>query len=446
MTYPLSERYILNRQYRIESVLGSGGFGKTYRATVNRNDVELKSRAIKQLTFSARNADERADVIERFRKEAETLDRLRHSQIPMLHDYRLETDHRGVENLYLVMELIQGQTLTELIDQHGSQEDRWVQQLVLGLLNVIKYIHHKGIIHRDIKPDNVILRRDGLPVLIDFGAVKESIRTGLSNNHHQPSIMIGTDGYMPPEQRTGDPKLASDIYSLGHTAIYMLTGKEPGDRRYSWQQFAPNIDPRFAELLNQAIHTNPQQRPTAADMQSSLKILTNGGQLDYASNNGVSLNRPQVPRRPVYDEPVRRQQRPLPAPLSETCMPVQRDEEGGDHPPNLVKWGFLTGLGVISIVFVAYISTLFVQAEGDWPTVQQTVREDLQSISGQEPPVKILPPPEAEPIDPREKPSKPEKEPIPEKLPKAEQLEPVSGVIVGDPRFPRKYRSIVSKC
>lgn len=101
-----------------------------------------------------------------------------------------------------------------------------VGRLLVDLLSVLAYVHKQNVIHRDIKPDNVILRRrDHKPVLIDFGIVKEVLRAGDRNPTH--SMMAGTPGYVSPEQATGRPVFASDLYGLGATAIFLLTGKNP---------------------------------------------------------------------------------------------------------------------------------------------------------------------------------------------------------------------------
>ena len=123
------------------------------------------------------------------------------------------------------------------------------------------------IVHRDIKPDNIILRhRDGKPVLIDFGAVRETMGTVLnSQGSSTNSIVIGTPGYMPSEQAMGRPVYVSDLYSLGITAIYLLTGKQPQELEIDshtgeilWHSYALNVSPTFAVIIDRAIAYHPR--------------------------------------------------------------------------------------------------------------------------------------------------------------------------------------------
>lgn len=274
---------LLNNRYQVIQVIGAGGFGETFLA----EDTHLPSRrhcVIKQLKPITNNDPQTYKIIQqRFEREAATLEYLAEScnQIPKLYAYFSENGQ-----FYLVQEWIHGQTLTKIIQAKGSESEATVQQILLNLLLVLDYVHSKGIIHRDIKPDNIILRAlDGKPVLIDFGAVKETIRSVVSSpDYHTRSLVIGTPGYMPSEQAVGRPVYATDIYSLGLTAIYLLTGKHPQELltdlqtgEILWQQHAPNVSPQFRMILNQAIKPHPGDRYSTAskmlhDLQSASHI------------------------------------------------------------------------------------------------------------------------------------------------------------------------------
>ncbi|MBN4002901.1 serine/threonine protein kinase [Nostoc sp. LPT] len=273
---------LLNNRYQVIQVIGAGGFGETFLA----EDVHMPSRrrcVIKQLKPITNNDPQTYQLIQqRFEREAATLEYLGESshQIPKLYAYFSENGQ-----FYLVQEWIHGQTLTKIVEAKGFEDETAVRQILLSLLSVLDYVHSKGIIHRDIKPDNIILRSaDGNPVLIDFGAVKETIRSVVNSpGYPTRSLVIGTPGYMPSEQAVGRPVYATDIYSLGLTAIYLLTGKHPQGLltdlktgEILWQQHAPNISSQLAAVLNQAIRPHAGDRySTASKMLYALQSATN---------------------------------------------------------------------------------------------------------------------------------------------------------------------------
>ena len=233
---------LLNNRYKIIRDLATGGFGHTFLA----EDTYLPSRrhcVIKQLK-PVNNSPQTFQLVQgRFQREAAILEKLGESshQIPKLYAYFEEAGQ-----FYLVQEFIQGQTLTDLVRVSGVLSDYSVQNILLDLLPVLDYVHGQGIIHRDVKPDNIIWREsDRKPVLIDFGAVKE-VMTAAANGH---SIVIGSPGFMPIEQASGHPTYASDLYGLGLTAIYLLTGRLPqelgvdrGTGELIWRQYAPSVN------------------------------------------------------------------------------------------------------------------------------------------------------------------------------------------------------------
>ncbi|MCJ8280431.1 MAG: serine/threonine protein kinase, partial [Rivularia sp. ALOHA_DT_140] len=268
---------LLNNRYQVIQVLGAGGFGETFLA----EDIHLPSRrrcVIKQLKPLADDPKTYEKIQQKFEREAATLEFLGEGseQIPNLFAYFSED---GL--FYLVQEWIQGQTLTDIVENQGCLNEEAVKEILLSLLPVLEYVHSKGIIHRDIKPDNIILRNSNRkPVLIDFGAVKETVRTVInSHGNTTKSMVIGTPGYMPIEQAVGRAVFATDIYSLGLTAIYLLNGKHPQELETNpqtgeiiWESDAPGISDSLQQVLNQAINPNIGNRfSTASKMLYALQ-------------------------------------------------------------------------------------------------------------------------------------------------------------------------------
>ncbi|WP_293089872.1 IMS domain-containing protein [Okeania sp. SIO3B5] len=268
----------MNNRYQIIQALSSGGFGETFLA----QDTQMPSGrycVIKQLKVVTNNPEIYQQVLQRFQREAAILEELgeTNSQIPKLYAYFSDT----AGQFYLVQEWIEGETLGKRVKTKGPMTDGDVQKILISLLSVINYIHSRNIIHRDIKPENIILRQqDDLPVLIDFGAVKDSISTAINSQNTTPiSIMIGTPGYMAFEQAAGRPVYASDLYSLGLTAIFLLTGRVPQDLdmdlqtgKIIWQKYTNNLTPKLAGILDKAIQPNISDRfAKSTEMLSALE-------------------------------------------------------------------------------------------------------------------------------------------------------------------------------
>ncbi|MDV2998675.1 MAG: Serine/threonine-protein kinase C [Chroococcopsis gigantea SAG 12.99] len=194
---------LLNNRYQILQTLARGGFGETYIAI----DTHMPSgrRCVIKKLHPALQTEEIPDWLkERFQREAAILEELGENsrQIPRLYAYFYEND-----DFYLVQEWIDGVTLTQKQAQWGNLSEVEVGDILLKLLPVLQYIHDRQIIHRDIKPDNIILRAgDELPVLIDFGVMKEAVATVLDPQRKTAySIALGTPGYMVWNRRRADP-------------------------------------------------------------------------------------------------------------------------------------------------------------------------------------------------------------------------------------------------
>lgn len=206
---------LLAGRYEVGQVLGAGGFGATYLA---RDLARFGTICVVKTLLPIRQADEVCRRL--FEREARLLADLSHPQIPKLDAY---FEHEG--RFVLVLEYVEGETLSSRLQRETRLSEAATREIVLQLLDVLSYLHARTppVIHRDVKPGNIILARDGRVVLIDFGAVREAI--GRDETH----TAIGTAGYTPIEQVAGRATPASDCYALGATALHMVSGTHPMD-------------------------------------------------------------------------------------------------------------------------------------------------------------------------------------------------------------------------
>lgn len=263
-------------QYIIRDELGHGGFSKTYLAE-DENNPSLQV-VVKEIIPLSSDPAIWQEAQHRFKIEAQVLKRLgMHSQIPELFN---SCSKQG--NFYLIQEFIEGNTLSEELRIGTQLKEDEVMSLLQGILEILNFVHQAQVIHRDIKPANIIRRqRDGKLVLIDFGAVKEISTLEESAGSVNPTISIGTPGYMPPEQGNRQARLSSDIYAVGMIGIQALTGLDPSsqirrdpDGEVIWRTWA-SISPELANILDKMVryHFNDRYQ-SASEALQALQALT----------------------------------------------------------------------------------------------------------------------------------------------------------------------------
>ena len=253
--------------YQVLRTLGRGGMGTTYLAWDRNRTVQ---NAPMLLVLKEMNADMAriAKARELFEREARILKSLEHPGIPKYYDFFVENNRK-----YIVMELIHGHNLEQFVNQRGATEPERTICWMIQICDILTYLHNlePPLVHRDIKPANLMLRNlDSRLMLLDFGAVKE-LGTALETR-------IGVEGYSAPEQYRGKPCPQSDIYGVGTTIIFLLTGKAPMQYyRYQSNKFEfdidsiPNLPTNLAEVLDIACQSDPRDRyQTAGELSEAL--------------------------------------------------------------------------------------------------------------------------------------------------------------------------------
>jgi serine/threonine-protein kinase len=299
MQPPIKVGTILQNRYHIIHVLGQGGFGRTYLAEDQRRFNELC--AIKELILATTEAYGGKKAQELFEREAATLYKIDHPQIPKFREKFAQDDR-----LFLVQDYVAGKTYHTLLVEYQAAGKAFTEsevlQLLCSLLPILEHIHKCGIIHRDISPDNLILRDvDKKPVLIDFGVVKE-LATRLSAPKQKQVTTVGKLGYSPSEQmQSGQAYPNSDLYALAVTAIVLLTAKEPAylfdetALSWNWQKWV-TVSPRFAEVLNRLLSYVPGDRYQSA--KEVLSVLQSLDQPSVPQPNRSNLQTIAVGHRP----------------------------------------------------------------------------------------------------------------------------------------------------
>jgi hypothetical protein len=283
MSSPLAPGTLIEQRYAITQVLGYGGFGRTYLAQ-DRNRFDEPC-VLKEFAPQVQGPESTQKAAELFQREAGVLYQLKHPQIPSFREL-LQVKVAGRTALFLVEQFIPGQPYSTFVETGRRLSQTEGLKLLLDLLPVLTYLHGKGVIHRDISPDNLIREeKTGQPVLIDFGSVSQVAAAATQAFGQGNLTQIRKLGYTPPEQIRGEAYPSSDLYALAVTVLVLMAGQWPSalydEARQVWDwksQLA--LDPRFAARFDRLLVPNPFDRyQSAQDLRQDLQALQASGPL-----------------------------------------------------------------------------------------------------------------------------------------------------------------------
>ncbi|HXU23799.1 MAG TPA: protein kinase [Tepidiformaceae bacterium] len=293
---------VIDERYRLEALLGTGGMAEVWLADDLRLDRAV---AIKVLRDGASDAHD-GDLISSLDREARVIARLQHPNIVGVYDTGVfEGRH------YLVMEYVQGYTLRQLLDARGRVPEPDAVRYAIPIAAALQYAHEQGVVHCDVKPENVLISEQGVPKVTDFG-VAETITRTLSPE--QARDIVGTIAYLAPEVIQGanaDPR--SDVYSLGMTLYEMIAGRLPfsgatpaaaAGQRLAMpapplRSFNPEASPEIEGVLAKALAISPASRfPTALEFSAALRrAAQRPAAQGYVTRQGPVAVAPPIPSR-----------------------------------------------------------------------------------------------------------------------------------------------------
>lgn len=290
---------ILAERYRLTEQIGLGGMAIVYKAVDMRTGHNV---AIKVLRPEY-NKD--IEFVSRFQREAEAASKMTHHNIVNLLDVGMDG-----ENRYLVMEYVEGKTLKEVIQERGKLSGPLASQIAIRILSALEHAHRNGIIHRDIKPQNILVHADGHVKVADFGIARIANSSTLSKGDN----VMGSVHYFSPEQARGEAaNVTSDLYSVGVVLYEMLTGRVPFDgdspvavamqhlhnQPVPINEIAPDVPPSVIQVCMKAMAKDPaaryqSARDMAADLQTALMERGDPTQIPVRANEDIPLPKPQV--------------------------------------------------------------------------------------------------------------------------------------------------------
>jgi eukaryotic-like serine/threonine-protein kinase len=388
----LSPPQLIAGRYRIEERLGAGGMSTVFRAT---DSVLERAVAVKLL---AEHLAEDVDFVARFRREALSAARLQHPNVVQVFDSGRDTDS---QRHYIVMEYVDGPSCADLLREHKQLDIEWTVHLLRDACHGLDYAHRAGVVHRDVKPGNLLVAREtNTTKLADFGIAKAAEQTRIT----QVGAVLGTAAYLSPEQARGEEAgPASDIYSLGVCAYQFLTGRLPHEYSSLTElalkqqesavqpitELRPDVPPELDDAVRLCLERDPENRYGSAL------------ELGRALEAGLRGESTQATRRLILSETdatralaatdvtsstraMPRTSHAAPAPTAEpaysptTAPPARRDRRDAQRAGRRRQTGSLFALALVLAAVAAVAIALLASSGGNKNNVQAPDANDVQ--------------------------------------------------------------------
>ncbi|MBW4654968.1 MAG: protein kinase [Kaiparowitsia implicata GSE-PSE-MK54-09C] len=351
---------LLEQRYQILRQLGAGGFGRTYLA---EDLTRFQERCVlKEFAPQVREEPALQKAEELFEREAGALYQLQHPQIPRFREL-FRTTFEQQPRLFLVQDYVEGPTYQQLLNERQETGQVFAEvevvQMMAHLLPVLEYIHSRGVIHRDISPDNLILRAaDHLPVLIDFGGIKviaAAAKSGAPPAEVAYLTRVGKVGYAPDEQlQDGRVFPHSDLYALAMTALALLTGRDPADLASNWQA-SITVSPEFQRILQRMLSNHALAR-----YQSATEVLRSLQHLDTyrtvppiaSPHSPASAYAKSPPQTDVTQAVARSPMAPPPSQMGTVAYPAAAVTPASSAKPAKPRGD---GSGILTLLLVALV-------------------------------------------------------------------------------------------
>ncbi len=379
---------LLSDRYQILERIGGGGMANVYKAHDNRLGREVAIKILRQEFV------EDEDFVENFRKESHAAARLNHPNIVGVFDVGLENIN-GQDNYYIVMEIVNGKTLKDVINEKGKLGLSETLNYGIQISEAILCAHDNGIIHRDIKPQNIIISRDNLPKVTDFG-----IAQGANRHTSTEHDIMGSVHYFSPEQARGEKTdERSDIYSLGIVLYEMLTGELPfdGDNPISIalkqvhekiqlpSKLNSEVPKQLDEIVLKMTNKSPEDRyNNLLEVIDDLKSLEKKIDLEMSDTLVIPISKTRKDHNISVDDQRRIRRYGIESqsqPRSEQKTSSRRKEEGGAGP---IIGGILTALLVATLLFFIFTKfPLFSSSKGEEiqvPDIMGVQQDEAQRI------------------------------------------------------------------